>query len=107
MTVVLDTLEQLAALAETMLGAAGLGEWEKLASLEARRQTLANSLPASLANDLSGATSTRAQALIERYLRHHHDRAGTGVDSPKSIGDACDLGAAAGLRPWLRPPSCG
>lgn len=73
MTVVLDTLEQLAALAETMLGAAGLGEWEKLASLEARRQSLANSLPASLANDLSGATSTRAQALIERYLRHHHD----------------------------------
>lgn len=73
MTVALDTLEQLAALSETMLDAAGLGEWDKLASLDARRQRLADGLPAGLANELPEAARTRARRLIERYLQHHHD----------------------------------
>lgn len=73
MTVALDTLEQLTALSETMLGAAGIGEWEKLASLEARRRKLADTLPASLASELPEAARTRARSLIERYLHHHHE----------------------------------
>ena len=72
MTFALDTLEQLAALSETMVGAAGMGEWDKLASLEARRQRLADSLPASLASELPEAARAHARSLIERYLHDHH-----------------------------------
>lgn len=65
----LAALEQLLALSEAMAGAAGRQDWETLASREAERRVLADSLPETLTSDLPAAAQMRARALIEGCLR--------------------------------------
>jgi hypothetical protein len=66
---VLQALEELLALSESMLSAAGTEDWETLASLEAARRALTESLPAGLTADLPAGLQARARVLIENCLR--------------------------------------
>ena len=65
----LQALEELLALSEGMLSAAGVEDWETLASREAARRALADSLPAGLTAGLHAEAQARARALIEDCLR--------------------------------------
>jgi hypothetical protein len=68
MTVSLKALEQLLALSEAMLGAAQGQDWEALASREAERRALSDSLPNATSSQLASAEQVRARRLIEACL---------------------------------------
>jgi hypothetical protein len=68
MTTPLNALEQLLALSEAMLGAAERQDWETLATREAERRTLSDSLPDAASSQLATAEHTRARRLIEACL---------------------------------------
>ncbi len=65
----LQALEEVLALSESMLSAAGAEDWETLARLEAARRALTESLPAGLTADLPAGLQARARVLIENCLR--------------------------------------
>jgi hypothetical protein len=69
MTSQLQALEELLALSENMLSAAGAEDWATLASREAARRGLAESLPSGLTADLPAGLQARARVLIEDCLR--------------------------------------
>lgn len=68
MSSALRALEQLLALSEAMLAAARNGNWEALASHEARRRAVADRLPDGLGEE-APAIALEARTLIDASLR--------------------------------------
>lgn len=69
MSSLLPGLEKLLAISEAMLSAAGVADWEALASHEAERRAVADQLPGLLNSALSATAQERARILIEACLR--------------------------------------